>query len=162
MGKIKMYLAGSLFSEANQKIRKEEYELAKRLVSDAVVFSPVAADFNTEKDTMLPTPEEIFWGDFNEIESSDYVIFDMGDQHDPGLSAELGVVAGLNHYRKDNPIIPIGVVSDIRLASANKYSIPSYSMNHLVLGIFNAHGKIVSSFEEALHLIKVMETVKND
>ena len=34
--------------------------------------------------------------------------------------------------------------------NANKYEIPSYAMNHYVLGGVLKHGKLVYSFEEAL------------
>ena len=48
----------------------------------------------------------------------------------------------------------VGINSDIRLQSANQYEVPSYSMNHYVLGGLLTHGHLVRSFDEAVQLIK--------
>lgn len=56
---------------------------------------------------------------------SDICIFDL--TNDPGVMVELGLAIAYNK-------IIIGINSDIRLKLANKYIIPSYSMNHFVLG----------------------------
>ena len=157
MKNIKLYLGGSLFSESNILGRKHEYKVATEALPNAVIFSPVMADFNTSKDAMLPTAKDIFEGDLKEILDTDYFIADLGDMYDTGLHGELGVVAGLNHYSMKNIVI-IGVLSDIRLSSSNKYEIPPYGMNHFQLGLIESNGYIVKSFDEALELIKKLES----
>lgn len=153
----KVYLAGALFSEGEVHQRKREHKIAIKELPDFEVFSPINAPYNEDKTAELPTPLEIYEGDLREIESSGYVIFDLGNQLDPGLNLEIGVVCGINESRMTKEITPIGVLSDIRLETANKYEIPSFAMNHMVVGAFQKYGKIVSSFTEALELIKVME-----
>lgn len=158
---MKIYLAGSLFSEVSVHGRRREYQIATEQLPEAEIFSPVMADFNEKKDTLLPTPSDIAAGDTKEVATSDYVIFDLGDYLDEGLNAELGYVAGLNDSR-EKQIIPIGVFSDIRRGTANQYEIPPVALNHFVLGLFDIHGHIVNSFQEALDLIKKLELEKID
>ena len=62
---------------------------------------------------------------------------------DSGVMVELGLAIALKKRI-------IAINSDIRLKSANKYEIPSYAMNHYVLGGILEHGKLVYSFDEAL------------
>lgn len=157
--KIKIYMAGSLFSEAEIVGRKHEYQIIKKAFPNADIFSPVMADFNTSKDTMLPTAIDIYEGDFKEIKSSDYVILDFGDIHDPGVNGEAGLIAGLNHAAAKR-IIPIAIISDIRLGSSNKYQIPPYGINHFQLGLVQSEGFVVGSLSEAIEKIKKLELDK--
>ena len=55
---------------------------------------------------------------------------------------------------KSNTKIIIGMNSDIRLMSANQYEIPTYGMNHYVLGAILKHGYFVHSFSEAMSKLK--------
>lgn len=161
MTQIKIYLAGSLFSEGEVHQRKREYGIITDALPGAEVFTPILAPYNEDKTSTLPTPEDIYQGDYMEIESSDYVIFDLGNKLDEGLNLELGIVAGINESRMTRKITPIGVLSDIRLETANKYEVPSYGMNHMVLGAFYIHGTVVSSFAAAIEVIRDMEA-KNE
>ena len=61
--------------------------------------------------------------------------------------AELGIA-----FARDKYIIAIN--SDIRLKSASAYEVPSYSMNHYVLGLIENSGTLVFSFEEAIEEIR--------
>lgn len=150
---MKIYLAGGLFSEVQIAGRWLEYYRAMEVFPHAEIFSPIAADYNQDKTVDLPTPKDIYWGDYHQISTSDYVIFDMGDHLDPGMNLELGIIAGLNQERAGK-IIPIAVYSDIRLPAANKYNIPSVGYNHMVVGCIDTYGYSVYSFEEALALIE--------
>lgn len=136
---MKIYVAGSLFSEADQAQRLKEGKLLKEAGFD--VYNPLEQPFNTHKEN-LPTPEEIFLGDYKAVKNADIVIADLAN-NDPGVIAELGLAYEMNKYI-------IAVDSDIRLPSANRYKIPTYGMNHFVLGMINLKGKICYSFKEAL------------
>ena len=52
----------------------------------------------------------------------------------------------------------IAINSDIRLKSANKYDIPTYAINHYVLGAILKYGVLVYSFEEA---VKELERIRD-
>ena len=139
---MKLYLAGALFNEAEIAQRLKEGKLLNERFGEKLsIFNPIEQPFNEDKQT-LPTPQDIFNGDTNAVENSDIFLADVTNE-DSGVMVELGIAIALN-----KKIIAIN--SDIRLKSANKYEIPSYAMNHYVLGGVLKHGKLVYSFEEAL------------
>ncbi|CAM3104409.1 nucleoside 2-deoxyribosyltransferase [Streptobacillus ratti] len=138
---MKVYLAGSLFNEAEVAQRLKEGKLLREKFSNIDLFNPIEQPFNENKQT-LPTPIDIYEGDANAIINSDIVILDMTNE-DSGVMVELGLA--IAHNKKI-----IAINSDIRLKSANKYDIPSYAMNHFVLGGILKYGVLVYSFEEAM------------
>ena len=139
---MKLYLAGALFNEAEIAQRLKEGKLLGERFGDRLsVFNPIEQPFNEDKQT-LPTPQDIFNGDTYAVENCDIFLADVTNE-DSGVMVELGIAIALN-----KKIIAIN--SDIRLKSANKYDIPSYAMNHYVLGGILEHGKLVYSFNEAL------------
>ena len=145
---MKLYLAGSLFNEAEVMQRKlEGIKLRENFDQHNIeIFNPIDQPFNEDKQT-LPTPIDIFNGDTKAVINSDIFIADLTNE-DPGVMMELGIAI------MSNTKIIIGINSDIRLKSANKYDIPSYSMNHYVLGGLLKHGYLVYSFDEAISLLK--------
>lgn len=146
--KLNLYIAGALFNEAEISQRKlEAKNLYKEFGNKIQVFNPIDEPFNINK-ASLPTPETIYKNDANAILKSDVIIFDITND-DPGVLVELG----LAFMSKKKPII-ICVNSDIRLADANKYSIPTYSINHFVLGGILTYGYLVKNFNEAIKKLK--------
>lgn len=151
---MKIYIAGSLFSEGEIAQRLlEEKRLRERFGHKITIYNPITAPFNQDKST-LPTPVSIYDGDFSEVSSSDILLVDLGCMYDQGVMLEIGLAAGLNECNSEvNDIKIIGVLSDIRLDDANRYGIPSFGMNHMVLGAIQKHGYLAKSFDEALELI---------
>ncbi|WP_064614300.1 nucleoside 2-deoxyribosyltransferase [Streptobacillus moniliformis] len=138
---MKVYLAGSLFNEAEVQQRLREGKLLRERFPNIDLFNPIEQPFNEDKQT-LPTPIDIYSGDANAIINSEIIILDMTNE-DAGVMVELGLAIAYN-----KKIIAIN--SDIRLKSSNKYDIPSYSMNHFVLGGILKHGILVYSFDEVM------------
>ena len=151
---MKLYLAGSLFNEAEVMQRKlEGIKLRENFDQHNIeIFNPIDQPFNEDKQT-LPTPIDIFNSDTKAVINSDIFIADLTNE-DPGVMMELGIAI------MSNTKIIIGINSDIRLKSANKYDIPSYSMNHYVLGGLLKHGYLVYSFDEAISLLKEKINIK--
>lgn len=145
------YIAGSLFNEADIAQRRLEGELLSEFVPTVSWFNPVDQPFNTNKQS-LPTTIDIFEGDTNAIQASDYFVCDISN-NDPGVLVELGIAWALG-------VNIIAVNSDIRMASANKYDIPSISMNHYVLGCIESGGTLVKSFDEAIKLLREFEGIE--
>lgn len=143
----KVYLAGSLFNEAEVAQRLKEGKLLRERIKDIDLFNPIEQPFNEDKQT-LPTPQTIYINDRDAVKRSDIVIFDLTNE-DPGVMVELGIA--IETGKKI-----IGINSDIRLKSANKYDIPTYGMNHFVLGAILEHGVLVYSFEEAISELEKM------
>ncbi|CAM3464474.1 nucleoside 2-deoxyribosyltransferase [Pseudostreptobacillus hongkongensis] len=145
---MKVYLAGSLFNEAEVAQRLKEGQILRENVKGIDLFNPIEQPFNENKQT-LPTPIDIFDGDTNAVLAADVVLLDMTNE-DPGVMVELGIAVANNKKI-------IAVNSDIRLKSANKYDIPSYAMNHYVLGAILKYGVLVHSFAEAVEELKKYE-----
>ena len=143
---MKIYIAGGLFNEAEVAQRKLEGQLLRETFGDKIdIFNPIEQPFNEDKQS-LPTPSDIFWGDTKAVEDCDIVLADVTND-DPGVMAELGIA-----FARDKHIIAIN--SDIRLKSASAYEIPSYSMNHYILGLIENSGILVFSFKEAIEEIR--------
>ncbi|MBF0713923.1 nucleoside 2-deoxyribosyltransferase [Gemella sp. GH3] len=143
---MNLYLAGALFNEAEVAQRRTEGRLLRdKFVDKLTIFNPIEQPFNDNKQS-LPTPQDIFNGDTKAVENCDIFLADITNE-DSGVMVELGIAIALNKKI-------IAVNSDIRLQSANKYTIPSYAMNHYVLGGILKHGKLVFSFEEAIKEIE--------
>lgn len=164
MSNLKIYIAGSLFNEAEISQRKlEGSELESN--SNYTVFNPITAPYNENK-SELPTAEEIYHGDTVELLSSDIMLVDLTNTLDAGVSAELGMVFAYNEIASRNiesfqpgvstplPIEIVAVLSDIRLSTAAKYKVPSYSINHFLLGGVHRWGTIHRSFGEAVGRIE--------
>lgn len=142
---MKVYIAGSLFNEAEASQRKKEGQIMRERFPRLEIFNPIDQPFNEDKQT-LPTPMDIYEGDTKAIKECDIFIADVTNE-DPGVMVELGIA-----IMSDTDFI-IGINSDIRLCSANQYDIPSYGMNHYVLGAIQKHGYLVHSFQEAMNLL---------
>lgn len=164
MSNLKIYIAGSLFNEAEIAQRKLE-GVVLEANSNYTVFNPITAPYNENK-SELPTAEEIYHGDAVELLSSDVMLVDLTNTLDAGVSAELGMVFAHNEIARfarlspssgvvaPRPIEIVAVLSDIRLSTAAKYKIPSYSINHFLLGGVHRWGTIHRNFEEAVTRIE--------
>ena len=145
---MKVYLAGGLFNEAEVAQRLKEGKILRDRIKDIDLFNPIEQPFNENKEK-LPTPLDIFNGDTNAILNADVFLADITND-DPGVMVELGIA--LSNGKKI-----IAINSDIRLKSASKYEIPTYAINHYVLGAILKYGILVYSFEEA---VKELERIK--
>ena len=143
---MKLYLAGSLFNEAEVQQRKYEGKLLRENFPHLDIFNPIDQPFNEDKQT-LPTPIDIFDADTKAVEECDIFLADLTNE-DSGVMVELGIA-----LYTDTKLI-IGINSDIRLQSANKYDVPTYGMNHYVLGAILKNGKFARSFNESIEIIK--------
>ena len=150
---MKVYLAGALFNEAEVAQRKWEGKRMRERFTQLDIFNPIDQPFNENKASLL-TPEEIFDADTKAVRECDIFIADLTNE-DAGVMIELGIA-----IETKTPII-IGINSDIRLASANQYEIPTYGMNHYVLGGVLKHGHFVRSFEEAMDVLEDILASKN-
>lgn len=145
---MKVYIAGSLFNEAEVAQRKREGKVMREMFPNLEIFNPIDQPFNDNKQS-LPTPIDIYDGDTKAVEACDIFIADLTNE-DAGVMVELGIAI------KSNTKIIIGINSDIRLISANQYEVPTYGMNHYVLGAILKHGHFVHSFDEALTILKTL------
>ena len=93
----KLYVGGSLFNEAEVNQRLKEGNMIESL-TNYEVYNPIQAPCNDK--SKLPTSEDIFWGDTNEILESDVVIMDMSNMTDLGCATEVGIIWMCNYIHK--------------------------------------------------------------
>lgn len=145
----KAYMAGKLFSEADQEQRKKEYASLEKANKDngiaREIFSPIYAPINDK--SKLPTASDIFNGDEAHLMESDVIFADLADS-DIGVAMELGMVL------HDSNVQMYAYLSDIRVESSGRYEgvkVP-FGYNQFVIGgIEKYFGKVYPSFNEALN-----------
>lgn len=143
----KVYMAGKLFSEADQIQRQKEYDLLQAAHEkhniNRDIFSPIHAPINDK--SKLPTSLDIFSGDEHPLLRSDVMFADLTDE-DVGVAMELGMVL----YRD---IKIYAYISDIRIKTAGEYegvNVP-YGYNQFVVGgVQKYFDKVYLSYHEAL------------
>lgn len=89
MNKVKVYLAGALFNEAEVSQRIKEGKLLRENFSTLDIFNPIEQPFNENKQS-LPTPQEIYEADAKAVKDCDIAIFDLTNE-DAGVMVELGL-----------------------------------------------------------------------
>lgn len=147
----KIYMAGKLFSQADQAQRQKEYDLLveinEELGVDYEVYSPIHAPINDK--SKLPSALDVFNGDEKELMESSVVFADLADE-DPGVMMELGMVL-LEDIRV------YAYLSDIRIGTSGEYNgiyVP-FGYNQFVIGGLEKYfGKVYLSFGEALEAYK--------
>ena len=99
MRKEKLYLAGSLFSEAEINQRLKEGNMLESMTAYEV-FNPITAPCNDKE--KLPSASDIFWGDTAEVLESKCIVADISN-NDVGVACELGIAWACNylHYLVD-------------------------------------------------------------
>ena len=160
----KLYVGGSLFNEAEVNQRRKEGNMIESL-TNYEIYNPIQAPCNDK--SKLPTSEDIFWGDTNEILESDVVIMDMSNMTALGCATEVGIIWMCNYIHKlaeegktlEDILnqIPkkkfIGHLSDIRKATSNRYEgnrIP-WGTNQYYVGCALDMGEVKDNFQEVLN-----------
>lgn len=159
----KIYIAGSLFNEAEVAQRKKEENLLREIGYENI-YNPINAPCNDK--AKLPTCADIFWGDTEEILSSDIVVADITNQADLGVACELGIIWTINYLHKlkeeglnlDEILKKypkkelIAVNSDIRKGTAHNYKCDEVPIgfNQYMIGLIKDIGIIKNNFSELL------------
>lgn len=167
---LKIYMAGSLFTTSEQKLRKEEAEiLAHILFGDGQYQEPktpsdwqhverihedqILAPINFKVNSENPTPIQIFTTDLVAIEAADYLLVDLSGITDMGVAVEIGIA-----HQMKKPIF--AYYDDLRFGRTNTTNDPfrtNIGWNQFMIGCIyatNPHGKIYKTFAEAVeHMI---------
>ena len=116
---LKVYVAGSLFNEAEVAQRKKEGEILRATFPQLDIFNPIDQPFNENKQS-LPTPEEIYDGDTKAVEDCDIFIADLTNE-DAGVMVELGIAIKshtkiiIKLFLNDNFSLAVKLLIDHRL-----------------------------------------------
>lgn len=165
--KEKLYIAGSLFNEAEIAQRLKEEKMLREIGFENI-FNPINSPQNDKE--KLPTCLDIFYGDTDYILDSDIITVDITNSNDLGVACELGVIWMCNYLHilheqgmdleQIVKMIPkkqlLAVNSDIRKATAHCYKgdeIP-VGINQYMVGLIKDIGVIKNSFNELLEELK--------
>lgn len=162
-----IYIAGSLFTEADQAQRMMEERDIRKIIDhlglSTEVFNPINNPFN-DKSTK-PTALDITLGDTQQIADSTHVLLNLDNQLDAGVFVELGQILGLPFDRRDIRVYP--VISDIRMTGAGEYNAEEvpWGINTYVIGalqfIMGDDYKMYTSSSEAIvAMMKDIEEVE--
>lgn len=140
-----IYIAGSLFTEAEINQRKKEGKEVREALPGANIFNPIESNVNDK--SKLPTSEDIFIEDYGIIKKSNYFLFNLDNESDAGVFMELG--QALEAGKRN--IYP--VLSDMRMPQAGEYDkehVP-FGFNQYVIGALDHYGiKIFTNSKEAI------------
>ena len=169
MRKEKLYLAGSLFSEADINQRLKEGNMLESMTAYEV-FNPITAPCNDKE--KLPSASDIFWGDTAEVLESKCIVADISN-NDVGVACELGIAWACNylHYLVDGgyslqDILSImkkkyvyAHLSDIRKNTAHMYrgNYVPWGTNQFLIGCIEDTGEIKDNFQEVLNELSMYE-----
>lgn len=168
----KIYIAGSLFNEAEVAQRILEEESLKEILGFNNIYNPINAPCNDK--AKLPTAKDIFGGDTFEILKSDIVIADLSNATDLGVACEMGIVWTCNFINElaktmtlkeileiIKPKEVVAHLSDIRKGTAHSYEgnhIP-IGFNQYLIGCIEDMGMIKDNFGDAL--VEVSRRLEN-
>ena len=169
MRKEKLYLAGSLFSEAEINQRLKEGNMLESMTAYEV-FNPITAPCNDKE--KLPSASDIFWGDTAEVLESKCIVADISN-NDVGVACELGIAWACNylHYLVEGgyslqDILSImkkkyvyAHLSDIRKNTAHMYrgNYVPWGTNQFLIGCIEDTGEIKDNFQEVLNELSIYE-----
>lgn len=145
----KIYIAGSLFTEAEQSQRMKEERYLKDQLDDAgiiaEVFNPINNPFNDK--TKKPTALSIFKGDTEQIREATHLLVNLDNPLDAGVFAELGQAYEMGD------IEVFAVLSDMRMPTAGDYEeeeVP-YGYNQYIIGLLqDMSAPIYRNYKEAI------------
>ena len=136
-----IYLANGLFSQADRDFNLKIKEAVLSSVDNVSIYLPQENGEINDKQSVAPTPKEIFEADNKFLDSSDIVIAVLdGVEIDSGVAAEIGRAAG-------NGSTVIGLCTDIRLNTEKD----SLYRNLYVLGALDF---MASDLDELVNYIK--------
>ena len=169
MRKEKLYLAGSLFSEAEINQRLKEGNMLESMTAYEV-FNPITAPCNDKE--KLPSASDIFWGDTAEVLESKCIVADISN-NDVGVACELGIAWACNylHYLVEGgyslqDILMImkkkyvyAHLSDIRKNTSHMYrgNYVPVGFNQFYIGMIEDMGEIKDNFQEVLNELSMYE-----
>jgi nucleoside 2-deoxyribosyltransferase len=99
MSKIQVYLAGSMFCEADRMYNAYLAERIRERVGDKIDLYVPQENLSINDKTKCADSHAIFWGDYNRLQNCDIFIARIdGDIPPSGTSAEVGIMSQRRQY----------------------------------------------------------------
>ena len=175
--KIKVYLAGSMFCEADRMYNAYLAERIRERVGDKIDLYVPQENLSINDKTKCADSHAIFWGDYNRLQNCDIFIARIdGDIPPSGTSAEIGIMSQRRQYWEQNkntefPPVVLGLCTDSRnpkrtyldakneLMRTADYESQYCYFNLFTVGCIKVNGQLTTSVEE---LVNAMEELVNE
>lgn len=179
MNKIKVYLAGSMFCEADRMYNALLAQKIRERVGDKIDLYVPQENKSINDKTKCANSYDIFWGDYNRLQETDIFIARIdGDVIPSGSSAEIGIMSQRRQYWEQNkigyPPIIIGLCTDSRnpkrtyldakneLMKNEDYESQYCYFNLFTVGCIKVNGLLATSIDELVNKLEaeVNERIK--
>ena len=170
--KIQVYLAGSMFCEADRMYNAFLAEkIRERLGEDIDLYVPQENKSINDK-TKCADSHDIFWGDYNRLQKCDIFIARIdGDIPPSGTSAEIGIMSQRRQYWEQNkttefPPMILGLCTDSRnpkrtyldakneLMKNEDYESQYCYFNLFTLGCIKVNGELATSVDDLVNKLE--------
>ena len=176
--KIQVYLAGSMFCEADRMYNAFLAEkIRERLGEDIDLYVPQENKSINDK-TKCADSHDIFWGDYNRLQKCDIFIARIdGDIPPSGTSAEIGIMSQRRQYWEQNkttefPPMILGLCTDSRnpkrtyldakneLMRNEDYESQYCYFNLFTLGCIKVNGELATSVDDVVDKLEAAVKIR--
>ena len=176
--KIQVYLAGSMFCEADRMYNAFLAEkIRERLGEDIDSYVPQENKSINDK-TKCADSHDIFWGDYNRLQKCDIFIARIdGDIPPSGTSAEIGIMSQRRQYWEQNkttefPPMILGLCTDSRnpkrtyldakneLMKNEDYESQYCYFNLFTLGCIKVNGELATSVDDLVDKLEAAVKIR--
>ena len=176
--KIQVYLAGSMFCEADRMYNAFLAEkIRERLGEDIDLYVPQENKSINDK-TKCADSHDIFWGDYNRLQKCDIFIARIdGDIPPSGTSAEIGIMSQRRQYWEQNkteefPPMILGLCTDSRnpkrtyldakneLMKNEDYESQYCYFNLFTLGCIKVNGELATSVDDLVDKLEAAVKIR--
>ena len=176
--KIQVYLAGSMFCEADRMYNAFLAEkIRERLGEEIDLYVPQENKSINDK-TKCADSHDIFWGDYNRLQKCDIFIARIdGDIPPSGTSAEIGIMSQRRQYWEQNkttefPPMILGLCTDSRnpkrtyldakneLMKNEDYESQYCYFNLFTLGCIKVNGELATSVDDLVDKLEAAVKIR--
>ena len=168
MNKLKVYLAGSMFCEADRLYNAHIAKKLRENFGEQIDLYVPQENMSINDKTKCANSYDIFWGDYNRLQNTDILIARIdGDIPPSGTSAEIGIMSQRRQYWENTkklsfPPTIIGLCTDSRnpkatyldakneLMKNNDYESQYCYFNLFTIGCIKVNGKLATSVESLI------------
>ena len=174
MEKLQVYLAGSMFCEADRMYNSYLAECIREAVGEYVDLYVPQENASINDKTKCADSYAIFWGDYDRLQNCDIFIGRIdGDLPPSGTSAEIGIMSQRRQYWENNPKIDrfhmpmiLGLCTDSRNPRATYLDAKNELMkssdiesqycyyNLFTVGCIKVNGHLATSVEKLITLLE--------
>ena len=173
--KIQVYLAGSMFCEADRMYNALLAQKIRERIGEHIDLYVPQENLSINDKTKCANSHDIFWGDYNRLQNCDIFIARIdGDIPPSGTSAEIGIMSQRRQsWDKDTiPPMILGLCTDSRnpkrtyleakneLMKNEDYESQYCYFNLFTLGCIKVNGELATSIDELVDKLEAAVKIR--